>query len=172
MEGLQHAGFNKIRFDWFFAICNITPTTYKGTIQATQLMRKWSQHYLTILQVITQHTILGSAIIIAPLQYPNFYNIFSKIWTENPICNWHLSHQTAQGPPHDAPVSTFHNIIYLGPPGQGPRWTSQGKAAHSNKPAGRNAIKKEQMRSTVQLRLNCPYFFQTLHFRIIQIVTS
>ena len=92
-------------------------------------MRKWSQHYLTILQVITQHTILGSAIIIAPFQYPNFYNIFSKIWTENPICNWHLSHQTAQGPPHDAPINTFHNIIYLGPSRQGPRWTSQGKAA-------------------------------------------
>ena len=128
IEGLQHAGFNKIRFDWFIAICNITPTSYKGTTKAAQLMRTWCQNYLSILQIITQHTVLGSAIIIAPFQYPNFYIIFSKIWKENPIRGWHLSHKTAQGPLHDAPVNTIHNIIYLGPSSQGPTWTSQGKA--------------------------------------------
>ena len=92
-------------------------------------MRKWCRHYLTILQVITQHTILGSAIIIAPFQYPNVYNIFLKIWAENPIYNWHLSHQTAQGPLYDAPVNTIHNIIYLGPSYQGPTWMPHGKSA-------------------------------------------
>ena len=129
IQGLQHSGYGKVRFDWFLTVCNVTPPSYKGTLNASRIMQTWCQHCLTILHVIMQHTTLGSAIIIAPFQYPNFYHIFSKAWKNEPIQGWYLHHRVAEGPKYNAPVNTIHNVIYIGQSRRGPTWTPQGQPA-------------------------------------------
>ena len=127
IHGLQHSGQGNIRFDWFFAICDVTPGPHSGTTGLTLAIKTWCQQCLNILHIITQHTMLGSATLIAPLQYPNFYHILSKLWYTNPIENWHLTHRIAHGPQHDAPVSTSHNVVHLGVSERDPKWNPQGK---------------------------------------------
>ena len=127
IHGLQHSGQGNIRFDWFFAICDVTPGPHSGTTGLTLAIKTWCQQCLNILHIITQHTMLGSATLIAPLQYPNFYHILSKLWYTNPIENWHLTHRIAHGPQHDAPVSTSHNVVHLEVSERGPKWNPQGK---------------------------------------------
>ena len=109
-----------LQFDWFFGVCNVTPTLDKT--QASTL-RDWCTRCIAILRVLTTAANLGSAILIAPAAlFPNLYQSFSKIWKSDPINSWHLHQHSIRGQLCGDPVTSFHHILYLGPYQKGPTW--------------------------------------------------